>query len=181
MTALKKLFPSVLFALLLAACGPVPEGEEFEPTEPTEPVTKQPVGSGPVEALEPGEVMQQTYAGDLGSRTGSSVATHPNTCTTSNQWRTSCGSGSSRDIWYLWKVPESGTYTISTVGSNFDTVLEVRPFNDTASVLRCNDDISSSNLQSRFTNGFIRGTSLMIIIEGYEGDCGAVRLNITKQ
>ncbi len=145
-----------------------------------EPAVKRPVGSGPSEELEFPDVNAQGFAGDLGSRVGTGVAAYPNTCTASNQWRTSCGSGSSRDIWYSWRVPEAGTYRISTTGSSFDTVLELRPLNDSGSVLRCDDDISSSNLQSSITNGFTRGTQLMIIIEGYEGDCGAVRLNITK-
>ncbi|HZI16129.1 MAG TPA: hypothetical protein VE153_37535 [Myxococcus sp.] len=177
MTRLNKTLPSMLFALLLAACGPVPEGEELEPTES---MTKRPVGSSPVEDLEPGEVTQLTFAGDLGSRLGSPVATYASTCTASNQWRTSCGSGSSRDIAYVWRVPETGTYTFSTTGSDFDTVLEVRHYNDSASVLGCNDD-TSTTLQSRFTNAFIRGTLLLIIIEGFEGDCGAARLNIIKR
>ena len=172
MTQLGKSLLLVVGSLLLGACGPVPEGEELEAMEPA---VNRPVGSGPLE-LELPEVSEQGFAGDLGSRVGVAVATYSNTCTASNQWRTSCGSGSSRDIWYSWKVPEGGTYRISTSHSNFDTVLEIRPLNDSASVLRCNDDISSTNYQSSITNGFTRGTQLMLIIEGYEGDCGSVQL-----
>jgi len=166
----------VAAVFLLGACGPMPEEEGLE--EPG------PKGSGGAEGEvledEPGEVSQMTLVGDLGSALGSPIASYPSTCTASNQWRTTCGSGSSRDIAYVWRVPSTGKYSFSTINSDFDTVLEIRHFTSTSSVMGCNDD-TSTTYQSRVTlNGLVAGVQLLIIIEGYEGDCGRAVLNIAK-
>jgi hypothetical protein len=126
-------------------------------------------------------VQAQTFVGDLGSRMGSPVATYASISTASNQWSVSCNGGSSRDIAYLWTVPETGSYRFSTGGSNFDTVLQIRHYSNTSSVMGCNDDYGSS-LQSRITlSGLVKGVKLLIIIEGYAGEYGNdARLNIVK-
>ena len=179
MTSLCKTLLSVACcALFLGACGPVPEGEEFEAGEPG---MKEAVEPGPIEDSEPQNVSQMTFVGDLGGRLGTPVTTYPTTCTASRQWRTTCGYGSSPDISYVWRVPETGAYTFSTTGSSFDTVLEIRHYTSTSDVLACNDDTSTTR-QSRLTlNGLIRGTLLLIIIDGYDGDCGSAYLNIIKR
>ncbi|MCP3102143.1 hypothetical protein LZ198_25060 [Myxococcus sp. K15C18031901] len=167
---------AVAAVVMSGACGPVPPEEEGLGEW-------GPEGSGGTgsEVLgEPSEVSQMTFVGDLGRALGSPIATHPSTCTASNQWRTTCGSGSSRDISYVWTVPETGKYTFSTINSNFDTVMEIRHFTSTSSVMGCNDDTSTTP-QSRVTlNGLVKGVQLLIIIEGFEGACGAVTLNIAR-
>ncbi|WP_434390472.1 hypothetical protein [Melittangium boletus] len=171
---------------LMGACGPAMEGEALEDTgEETSltPANKKPrsTEADPTADLEPGRVYQQTLVGDLGGVVASPAATYPTTCSASNQWRTTCGSGSSRDISYVWKVPETGSYTFSTSGSAFDTVMEIRNYKATSEVMGCNDDVGSS-LQSRINlSGLVKGVTLLITIEGYEGECGAARLNITKR
>ncbi|WP_147444434.1 MULTISPECIES: hypothetical protein [Corallococcus] len=160
-------------ALFLGACGPLPEGEELHDAEP---------GEGEVlEDPEIGRVEQQTFAGDLGSAMGVPVITYPTSCTATNQWATTCRSGSSRDVSYVWRVPETGTYSFSTRNSNFDTIMEIRNYKNTSEVLKCNDD-SGDLLTSGITlSGLIRGVQLLIIVEGYEGECGNVHLNIVKR
>lgn len=169
-------------AFLLGACGPELEGDAPEgaapiaakpKTETTDPSASELSGSGTVQA--------QALLADLGARLGSPVATYASISTTSNQWSVSCNGGSSRDISYVWTVPETGSYSFSTNGSNFDTVLQIRHFSSTSSIMACNDD-SGSNLYSRATlSGLIKGVKLLIIIEGYAGDYGNLaRLNIAK-
>lgn len=131
-------------------------------------------------ADEPGTVSQMTFVRDLGSALGIPVATYPTTCTATNQWTTTCGSGSSRDISYLWTVPETGSYRFSTINSSFDTVLEIRNYNATTQILGCNDD-APDTLQSRVNlTSLLQGTRLLITIEGFEGACGSTHLNIAK-
>jgi hypothetical protein len=123
----------------------------------------------------------QTLVADLGTRVASPVATYSAINTASNQWSVSCNGGSSRDISYVWTVPETGSYSFGTSGSNFDTVLQIRHLTSTSSVMGCNDDYGSG-LQSRITlSGLVKGVKLLIIIEGYAGEYGDyARLNIVK-
>lgn len=171
---------------LLGACGPAVEGEELEGTDPTAATAEKPKGSGvpdptAFELAEPRMVHAQTFLGDLGRVVGTPVATYPSINTATNQWSVSCNGGSSRDIAYLWTVPATGSYTFNTYGSNFDTVMQIRNYKATSEVMGCNDDASSSRLQSKITlTGLVRGVSLLIIIEGYAAEYGNTQLNIIK-
>lgn len=165
----KTLLGVVSWMLVLGACGPVPEGEEFEAAEPAQEAVQ-----------EPETVSQMGICGDLGSRLGNNLVAC-SSCTASNQWRTTCGSGSSRDMTYVWRVPATGTYNFNTAGSNFDTVMEIRNYRATSEVMACDDD-TGSNLHSSITlSGLIRGSLLFIIVEGYEGACGNIQININKR
>jgi hypothetical protein len=136
------------------------------------PQSSETTDPGASEIASPGMVHAQTLVGDLGTRTGSPVATYASISTASNQWSVSCNGGSSRDIAYVWTVPETGSYTFGTGGSNFDTVLQIRHYSNTSSIMGCNDDYGSS-LQSRITlSGLVKGVKLLIIIEGYVGEYG---------
>jgi len=171
-------------AFLLGACGP--EGEEVI-TPPVSTAVEKPKAAVPTtdptaaEIASPDRVTAQTLVEDLGTRLGSPVTTYSQIATASNQWSVSCNGGSSRDIAYIWKVPETGSYRFSTSGSNFDTVLQIRNYRSTSEIMGCNDDYGDV-LTSRITlSGLIRGAVLLIIIEGYDGDYGNfARLNIIK-
>lgn len=170
-------------AFLLGACGPALDGEPLEDVAPTaeKPKTSGTTDPGASEIAEPGMVYAQGIVGDLGTQMGTPVATYTSISTASNQWSVSCNGGSSRDIAYVWTVPETGSYSFGTSGSNFDTVLQIRNYRATSEVMGCNDDYGSS-LQSRITlSGLIKGSILLIIIEGYAGQYGNyARLNIIK-
>ncbi|MFP2912533.1 hypothetical protein ACLESD_47475 [Pyxidicoccus sp. 3LFB2] len=163
------------------------ESEELEGAEPTVIMPEKDAPSGvpdpeAAEFSEPGTVHALGVVGELGSLLGSPV-TPPYTSisTASNLWSVSCNGGSSRDLGYIWKVPATGSYTFSTGGSNFDTVLQIRNFRNTSEVMGCNDDTSTTE-QSRITlSGLIKGSMLLIIIEAYDARYGNfARLNITK-
>jgi len=165
------------WVLFLGACGPAPETEG---TESIAPGVAEVAVPGDTEADEPGTVSQMTFVRDLGSVLGSAVATY-NSCTASNQWRTTCGSGSSRDISYLWRVPTTGAYAFSTRGSSFDTILEIRNYRNTSQVLACNDDAGGGYQSALNLSNLAAGTLLLITIEGYEGECGTAQLNIARR
>ncbi|WP_254044354.1 hypothetical protein [Myxococcus guangdongensis] len=163
------------WALLLGACGPALEGEAGDYVEAPDSAAAP---SDEVAPEEDNDVSQATYGGHIGSALGSPVRTF-NSCTANNEWRTTCGSGASPDMSYHWTVPVTGDYTFSTVGSPYDTVLEVRRRGDTAIVLGCNDDRADGVLTSRVTlRGLTKGIQLLIIVDGYGGECGAGKLNI---
>ncbi|HEX5751775.1 MAG TPA: hypothetical protein VFZ09_36485 [Archangium sp.] len=184
---MKNLVTSVVCAAacasLLGACGPAIE--EGEPLEGAAPAVAKPTTSDSVDLaaseLAAGTVHAQTLVGDLGTRIGSPVDTYAAISTASNQWSVSCNGGSSRDISWVWTVPETGSYSFGTGGSNFDTVLQIRHLSNTSSIMGCNDDYGSG-LQSKVTlSGLVKGVKLLIIVEGYAGDYGDyARLNIIK-
>ncbi|TQF09118.1 hypothetical protein FJV41_46275 [Myxococcus llanfairpwllgwyngyllgogerychwyrndrobwllllantysiliogogogochensis] len=163
------------WALLLGACGPALDDEASEYIEP--PTAESP-SRGDTVAEEDNAVSQATFGGHLGSALGSPVMTF-NSCTANNEWRTTCGSGASPDMAYTWTVPVTGSYAFSTGGSPYDTVLEIRHAGDTGVVYACNDDRSSGGYTSHVVlRDLPKGRKLLVIIDGYEGDCGVGRLNI---
>lgn len=185
---MKNLVTSVVCAAacasLLGACGPaLEEGEQLEGAAPTtaKPSTSDNIDPAAFELSEAGTVHAQTLLGDLGSRLGSPVATYSAINTASNQWSLSCNGGSSRDISWVWTVPETGSYSFGTSGSDFDTVLQIRHLSNTSSIMGCNDDYGSG-LNSRITlSGLVKGVKLLIIMEGYAAEYGSLaRLNIIK-
>jgi len=63
-----------------------------------------------------------------------------------------CGpwTNATKDIWFVWEAPETGTYTFSTCGSSFDTMLALYTIGsfyykcDSLKLLACNDDACDS-------------------------------------
>jgi hypothetical protein len=83
-------------------------------------------------------------------------------------------------VWWTWTPTANGTATIDTVGSGFDTVLEI----DTGSALtgltvRCyNDDIGGGLTTSRKSFTATAGTPYVIVVDGKNGATGAIALNV---
>lgn len=156
------------WALLLGACGPALEGEAGEYIETP---GSEASPSDEVVPEDDNEVSQATFGGHLGSGLGHQARF--NSCNANNEWRTTCGSGSSRDMSYTWTVPVTGDYAFGTGGSLYDTVLEIRRAADTGVVYACNDDRAAGNTDAHI---ILRnqpvGRKLFIIIDGYAGDCG---------
>ncbi|NVJ24031.1 hypothetical protein HUW62_22645 [Myxococcus sp. AM011] len=162
------------WALLLGACGPALDDEAGEYTEP--PAAEAP-SPGETVAEEDNEVSQATFGGHLGSGLGHLVRF--NSCNANNEWRTTCGSGSARDVSYTWTVPVTGDYAFGTGGSQYDTVLEIRRAADTGVVYACNDDRSDDSTTSHIVlRNQPVGRKLFIIIDGYDGACGQGDLHI---
>jgi len=148
------LLAAVVVAVALVACGP----------------------AGGIEGSDLGSTQQATYMGNLGSALGSPVATGT-TAGRTNDFKPSCVSSSNApDVSYSWTAPATDSYKFTTFGSSFDTVLEVRPYNNTSQSLGCNDD--SGGLQSSLTLGMTQGQQVLIIIDGYGSGAGNYKLNI---
>jgi ELWxxDGT repeat protein len=112
---------------------------------------------------------------DLGSALGTSLA-RGNTCGRSNKLSPTCGSSRAPDHLYRWTAPFTGTFTFTTAGSSYDTVLQlVDPASGTP--LGCNDD-SAGTLQSSVSVSLSAGQPVRLSVDGYGTACGSFALNI---
>lgn len=115
----------------------------------------------------------QAASGGSGSGTGSNTgatkeAGEPN----------HAGNAGGKSIWYTWTPAQSGSATIDTVGSGFDTLLAVYT-GTSVSVLTpvASDDDAGGNLTSKVALTVTAGTTYRIAIDGYGGASGATKLN----
>lgn len=151
------LFSSVLF---VACIGEEPYGDELE-QEP--------------ESL--GTVVQELCVtnGNLGSACGSVIS--GSTKTKGNDLNPSCAYSLAEDVAYTWTAPFTGSYTFSTAGSQFDTVLSLLT-SACGSTIACNDD-ANGTYQSQFTVGLTAGQQYVIVVDGYGTSAGNFSLSIT--
>jgi len=93
------------------------------------------------------------------------------------------GQTGGRSAWWIWTAPSSGTLTVTTQTSTFDTLLGVYTGSALQSLTRMgsNDDESSSVRTSRVTITVAGGTVYRIAIDGYLGEQGTIRLAGTFQ
>ncbi|MCM3872695.1 MAG: hypothetical protein ND895_18595 [Pyrinomonadaceae bacterium] len=94
------------------------------------------------------------------------------------------GFGGTHSVWYQWQSPSNSTVTITTAGSNYDTVLGV--YTGTAvgslTLIARNDDVVSGTVSSRVVFPSNAGTIYRIAVDGYDnnddgGDIGSITLN----
>ncbi len=88
----------------------------------------------------------------------------------------------SHTIWYQWQAPSSGSTTITTGGSGFDTILAVYTGTTVNSLTRLafNDDVQNGVIRtSSVAFSATSGTTYMIVVDGWAGDAGSVQLNWT--
>jgi len=88
----------------------------------------------------------------------------------------SCGSGSSRDVWWRYTPNTSGTAIIDTNPSDFDTVLSVHS-SCGGTELACDDDGGTGN-RSLVQVQVSAGSTYRIRVAGYNGATGTIGLNI---
>jgi subtilisin family serine protease len=79
-------------------------------------------------------------------------------------------------VWWEWIAPTTGTHTISTTGSSFDTTLAIYVGSelDNLSLVGANDD--SVGLQSAITFSAVAGSSYSIQVDGYASNDGNIEL-----
>jgi hypothetical protein len=83
------------------------------------------------------------------------------------------GNPGSASVWYQWQAPASANVTITTIGSDFDTLLAVYTGNAVNGLTACptckNDDIDTNagNLQSSVTFTATAGTVYKIAVDGW--------------
>jgi len=92
------------------------------------------------------------------------------------------GNSGGKSVWWSWTAPASGKFTLSTAGSNFDTLLGLYTGSDVAGLTEIggNDD-SNGTLQSQVTFDAVAGTAYQIAVDGYNYGSDAVSGNIALQ
>ena len=86
-------------------------------------------------------------------------------------------------IWYSWQAPTSDSVTITTIGSDFDTMLGVytgTSVNALTTIAKNDDIVLGTNIQSSVTFTATAGTVYKISVDGYDADTGNVVLNWTE-
>lgn len=85
-----------------------------------------------------------------------------------------------KSVWWSWAAPKSGTVTISTIGSNFDTTLGVYTGSAVSALNKiASDDDSGGNATSKVTFSANSGVMYQISVDGYGGSSGTIQLNIS--
>jgi hypothetical protein len=101
--------------------------------------------------------------------------------------------GSLRSVWYQWQAPSTGTVTIDTIGSGFDSVVAVYTGNSlgSLSLVAHNDDMPEDpntpehEVWSLLSFAATQGTTYRIQVNGFDnsgslGDIGSIQLNWTE-
>ena len=93
------------------------------------------------------------------------------------------GNSGNSSVWWQWTPTDSGSATITTGGSSFDTLLAVYTGTSVSSltVVASNDDFSgnSPSSTSRVTFNVSAGTSYKIAVDGYNINTGSIALTVT--
>jgi hypothetical protein len=90
------------------------------------------------------------------------------------------GSYGGSSLWWSWTAPGDGGVSVSTEGSNFDTVLAVYTGTSfTALSPVAADDDGGENNTSRVSFSARAGTTYMIAVDGYNRAAGSVTLFLT--
>jgi hypothetical protein len=93
------------------------------------------------------------------------------------------GAAGGRSVWWHWTAPASGAVSISTKGSDFDTLLAVYVGHDLESLelMAANDDDAANPPSSRVEFIVSAGTTYRISVDGYWGARGRVNLALQLQ
>jgi|GEM_PF-5101126 len=78
-----------------------------------------------------------------------------------------------KTVWYQWTATASGTIIFKTLGSNFDTLLEVyigASLNTLVSVGANDDDPDGGGNSSKVSFAAVAGTTYRIAVDGYKVD-----------
>jgi hypothetical protein len=119
----------------------------------------------------------QVVAGCTGSVTGTNIGANKESGEPSHSPDNNPGGGS---VWYQWQAPSSGSVTITTEGSNYDTLLGVYTGAsvNALTLIDRNDDVDLGViLSSSVTFSGTAGTVYRIAVDGWGGDAGNIVLN----
>lgn len=83
-------------------------------------------------------------------------------------------------VWWAWTAPSSGTASVFTSGSSFDTILAVYTGTAVSALTRiASDDDSGAGSASLLTFPATAGTTYRILVDGYGGATGSIVLGIS--
>lgn len=110
---------------------------------------------------------------------GSYVGTNVNATSQSAEPGT-CDIGGGKTVWWRWTAPQNQITTISTLGSDFDTVLAVYTGSSVGALtpVTCNDDVPGGIYSSEVIFQATAGTTYRIAVDGYAGDEGVIALSL---
>ncbi len=116
-------------------------------------------------------------SGASGSTTGTSVNATKETGEASH-----AGNSGGKSVWWTWTPTASGSTTITTAGSAFDTLLAVYTGSSVSALtaVASNDDVGNGTLTSSVTFTATSGTAYRIAVDGYGGLSGAIALTWTQ-
>jgi RHS repeat-associated protein len=92
------------------------------------------------------------------------------------------GGAGGKSVWWTWTPSTSGSATISTAGSSFDTLLAVYTGTSVSALttIESNDDDTAHGVStSLLTFNAVAGTAYQIVVDGNAGSGGSVQLAIT--
>ena len=87
------------------------------------------------------------------------------------------GETRNRSVWWRWQAPSSGTATIDTVGSSFDTILGVYTGTQVDALITIAENDDAVGLQSRVTLDVTARTVYRLWVAGYASTQGNIVLN----
>jgi hypothetical protein len=96
----------------------------------------------------------------------------------SDNFLVSCGGGGGPDRSFLFTAPATDVYRFDTVGSDYDTVLEVRGGECAGPVVDCDDD-GGGNVNSLVEVSLTQGQVVTVLVDGFAGNVGNFTLNVT--
>jgi hypothetical protein len=116
--------------------------------------------------------------------TGTSITTTANNATATKETGEPkhAGNAGGKSLWWTWTAPSSGSVTIDTAGSNFDTLLAVYTGSSVSALTAVtggsSDDASSTVTTSKATFNVTAGTVYQIAVDGYAGASGNITLHL---
>jgi hypothetical protein len=113
---------------------------------------------------------------DIGGTMGDAVASG-DTTVGDNDLDGSCGAMGGNDHVVLFTAPADGIYAFDTFGSAYDTKLALFSDCDPLSEIACIDD-SNGTLQSELLLDMLAGQTVLVVVDGFDGDTGPFVLNI---
>ena len=94
-----------------------------------------------------------------------------------------CNTPGGASYWLLYQPPTNGTITLDTLGSTYDTVMEVYTYNGTPTnysnliKIDCNDNDSGTNTFSRIAFPVVKSRQYLVAVDGVNGARGTAWLN----
>jgi uncharacterized repeat protein (TIGR01451 family) len=117
-----------------------------------------------------------SLTGSSGSTTGTSVL-----ATKEPGEPAHAGNAGGASVWWKWTAPGTGTLTLSTAGSSFDTLLAVYTGTDVASLapVAANDNAGTGGAvtTSQLTFNASAGSTYWFAVDGFGGAAGSIALN----
>ncbi len=123
-------------------------------------------------------VNAQVIAGCSGSVTGTNIGANRESGEPASHSPDGDAGGGS--VWYHWQAPSSGSVTMHTTGSNYDTLLAVYTGNSVGGLTAVikNDDVDPGTIvHSQVTFTATAGTIYKIAVDGWGADAGNIVLN----